>query len=106
MSDADPVQVHPDVQNPHQQEEKRRPRRKTSGTRRKTSRGSDIAAVIARLPKPVLAGAVAHDRFDHYHCYLLQRDAESRPQDSGKSSQNLIESYTGGNESKVKKMLW
>ena len=25
MSDADPVQVHPDVQNPHQQEEKRRP---------------------------------------------------------------------------------
>ena len=40
-------------------------RRKTSGTRRKSSRGSDIAAVIARLPKPVLAGA---DRFDHYHC--------------------------------------
>ena len=34
-------------------------RRKTSGTRRKSSRGSDIAAVIARLPKPVLAGAVA-----------------------------------------------
>ena len=34
-------------------------RRKASGTRRKTSRGSDIAAVIARLPKPVLAGAAA-----------------------------------------------
>ena len=61
-------------------------RRKASGTRRKTSRGSDIAAVIARLPKPVLAGAAA--------LIVLTPERVVR---------TLIESYTGGNESKVKK---
>ena len=77
-------------------------RRKTSGTRRKTSRGSDIAAVIARLPKPVLAGAVALIVliiiivFAAKGCGVSHKTPE-------RVVRTLIESYTGGNESKVKK---
>ena len=77
-------------------------RRKTSGTRRKTSGGSDIAAVIARLPKPVLAGAVALIVliiiivFAAKGCGVSHKTPE-------RVVRTLIESYTGGNESKVKK---
>ena len=77
-------------------------RRKTSGTRRKSSRGSDIAAVIARLPKPVLAGAVALIVliiiivFAAKGCGVSHKTPE-------RVVRTLIESYTGGNESKVKK---
>ena len=80
-------------------------RRKTSGTRRKTSRGSDIAAVIARLPKPVLAGAVALIVliiiivFAAKGCGVSHKTPE-------RVVRTLIESYTGGNESKSQKMLW
>ena len=77
-------------------------RRKTSGTRRKTSRGSDIAAVIARLPKPVLAGAAALIVliiiivFAAKGCGVSHKTPE-------RVVRTLIESYTGGNEKKVKK---
>lgn len=77
-------------------------RRKASGTRRKTSRGSDIAAVIARLPKPVLAGAAALIVliiiivFAAKGCGVSHKTPE-------RVVRTLIESYTGGNESKVKK---
>lgn len=77
-------------------------RRKTSGTRRKTSRGSDIAAVIARLPKSVLAGAAALIVliiiivFAAKGCGVSHKTPE-------RVVRTLIESYTGGNEKKVKK---
>lgn len=77
-------------------------RRKASGTRRKTSRGSDIAAVIARLPKTVLAGAAALIVliiiivFAAKGCGVSHKTPE-------RVVRTLIESYTGGNESKVKK---
>ena len=77
-------------------------RRKTSGTRRKSSRGSDIAAVIARLPKPVLAGAVALIVliiiivFAAKGCGVSHKTPE-------RVVRTLIEAYTSGNESKVKK---
>ena len=81
---------------------KKQIRRKISGTRRKVSRGSDIAAVIARLPKPVLAGVAALIVliiiivFAARGCGVSQKTPE-------RVVRTLIESYTGGDESKVKK---
>ena len=77
-------------------------RRRNSGTRRKASGFSDIAAVIARLPKPVLAGTAALIVliiiivFAAKGCGVSHKTPE-------RVVRTLIESYTSGNESKVKK---
>lgn len=77
-------------------------RRKNSVTRRKKSKGSGINTVLARLPKQALAGAVALIVliiiivFAAKGCGVSHKTPE-------RVVKTLIEAYTSGNESKVKK---
>ena len=83
-------------------------RRRSAGTRHtartgtRTSKASNIATVIARVPKPILAGAAALIililiiSFAARGCGVSHKTPE-------RVVRTLIESYTGGNESKVKK---
>ena len=77
-------------------------RHKNSGTRRKKSKGSGINTVLARLPKQALAGAgvllvlIIIIVFAAKGCGVSHKTPE-------RVVKTLIEAYTSGNESKVKK---
>ena len=83
-------------------------RRKSAGTRhtahtgKRTSKASNIATVIARIPKPVLAGAAALVvliliiTFAARGCGVSHKTPE-------RVVRTLVGAYTGGSESKAKK---